>query len=237
MIDLKAEWLGTTRYKNSLIMQDRRMQLLESGKGPPTVLGCEHDSVVTLGKRCEEAAELKTPKDVLKKKGVSLVKINRGGEATLHSPGQLVIYPIINLKAVNLGVKEYVNLLMAVTRKVLANKGISTAFVTKNPGLYSDNGKICFFGIRVSRGISSHGLSINVSNDLAMFQHIRPCGKDEESFDSFKNRGLDADCQALFNEWYKEFEIVYNDLNPQEPLKNEKKPCFPLTEPLENTKK
>lgn len=169
--------------------------------------------------------------------GISVVKIHRGGQATLHSPGQLVIYPIIDLKALSLGIKEYVNLLMAITRKVLANYGINTAFVVKNPGLYTDNGKICFFGIRVSRGITSHGIAINVNNDLGLFSNIRSCGKDHENFDSFAKRGIDADCQSLFSDWNKEFQLVFSQFLPKEESKELKKPRFPLTRPPENNKK
>lgn len=223
------QWLGLTIYNNALTAQNRRVDMVKSGKDP-FILGCEHPTVVTFGRRCLPEQELKTPKEDLKKFGISIVQVPRGGQATFHMPGQLVIYPILNIKDFNLGVKDYVQLLMAVTSQVLANRGISTVFVTKTPGLYSDRGKICFCGIRVQKGISSHGLALNVNNNLDFFKHIRSCGKDREDFDSLSKRGINAQCHEVFEDWINEFKRALGIFSPEDTVKNPQVTSFALTE-------
>lgn len=230
MKKITAEWLGLVDYNKSLNMQNTHVGSVKSGKDS-IVLGCEHPAVVTMGRRCEGDGELKDTRENLESLGIPVVNVQRGGQATFHMPGQLVIYPIINLKKVNLGVKDYIQMLMEVTSKVLSNKGVSAAFVMKTPGLYSDKGKIAFFGVRVQEGVSSHGISINVSNNLEFFKCIKSCGKDSENFDSLYLRGVNAQCQELFYEWFTEFERVYYKLKPSEPIKNSDSLSLPLTGP------
>ncbi|MCB9027402.1 MAG: lipoyl(octanoyl) transferase LipB [Bdellovibrionaceae bacterium] len=230
MKKIVEEWLGLVDYNASVEAQNTQIEKVKSGRGP-VVLGCEHPAVVTLGRRCEGDAELRSSPAEIESQGIQLVKTQRGGHATLHSPGQLIIYPIISLKEIKLGVKDYMHMLMAVTSDVLAKRGVNTAFVTKTPGLYTDKGKIAFFGIRVQGGVSSHGVSINVSNNLELFKNIRSCGKDSENFDSLISRDVNAQCQELFIEWFAEFEKVYYKLQPREVSKSRETSSLPLTDP------
>jgi lipoyl(octanoyl) transferase len=169
------------------------------------VIGLEHPSVITLGKRGSEK-DLKFSLDEITESGIEIQNIDRGGEATLHSPGQLVVYPLIPLSVWELGVREYVDGLKYVTKIVLRSFGIRTYEKSESePGLYSDNGKIAFFGIRVERGVTSHGVAINVRNDLSLFQNIVSCGVRNERFDSFNHHDVNATPLEVFERWSAEF--------------------------------
>ncbi len=208
---IKSEWLGKCVYSNSQITQESRIKSV-AGSDDTFVLGMEYHPVITVGKRAQASSELISSEEELNLLKIHIESVERGGEATMHTPGQLVIYPIVNLKNLDIGVKEYLNLLMSVTGKILKDNGINTALVTKSPGLYTDKGKICFFGVRVNKGVTSHGLSINIKNDLNLFKHIRSCGKDDEKFDSFACRDNNASCHEVFEAWNKEFKSRYEEL-------------------------
>lgn len=162
------------------------------------VLGLEHPEVITLGYRADAENE------IVNSSRIEVVKIKRGGFATLHSPGQLVIYPILNLRAMGMGVREYIYLLLNTTAELLKNLGIQTYIDDSALGLYTSTGKIAFCGIQVSHGISQHGLSLNVHNELSLFSNIRSCGVSGAKFDSVKTElGL----KALFDRWITIFNL------------------------------
>lgn len=190
---MQARWLGLTSYGVGLELQSQAARWARE-HGELTVLGLEHESVITLGKRGEQE------KDIATRSALPVVQIDRGGQATLHSPGQLVIYPIVPLRKVNLSVKEYVEELHATTEQLLQSYGIETERGAES-GLYAANGKIAFFGVRVEQGVTRHGLSLNVSNDLALFQDIRSCGVSRARLDSMAAYDKNAPLQVLFDEW------------------------------------
>jgi lipoyl(octanoyl) transferase len=128
--------------------------------------------------------DLQVAEDVLKERGIELHISPRGGQATLHTPGQLVIYPCVHLTRIGIGVREYVSLLERTTQNFLKDLRIESTPNPEEPGLYTKKGKIAFFGIRVTHAITSHGIAINVTNDLSLFKLIRSCGVEGETFDS-----------------------------------------------------
>jgi lipoyl(octanoyl) transferase len=147
------------------------------------LMGLEHKPVITLGKRANPTDDLQVDAETIKDLGYEIVESERGGQATLHNKGQLVIYPIISLREHGMGVKAYVDLLLEITRDILAIHNISSVVSEERPGLYTPNGKIAFVGIRVENGVSRHGISINVNNELADFALISSCGEKDAKFD------------------------------------------------------
>jgi len=131
----------------------------------------EHPPVYTLGMNAD-------PLHVLDAGDIPVVRVDRGGQVTYHGPGQLVVYPLIDLRRAGLGVRDLVTALEQSVIDCLAGYGISAATRPKAPGVYVDDRKIASLGIRVRRGASYHGLALNVEMDLEPFQRINPCGQE-----------------------------------------------------------
>ncbi|MFM7625023.1 MAG: lipoyl(octanoyl) transferase LipB, partial [Gammaproteobacteria bacterium] len=129
----------------------------------------EHDPVFTLGMNAD-AAHLLDAGDI------PVVKVDRGGQVTYHGPGQLVVYPLLDLRRAGLGVRDLVTALEQAVIATAARWGITAATRPGAPGVYVDGAKLASVGIRVRRGASYHGLSMNVDMDLGPFGRINPCG-------------------------------------------------------------
>ena len=175
MKDLEIRWLGTADFEEALIIQRETADTVKkSGRG--ILLACEHPTVITLGKRGQPLTDLLASMDSLRQRKIKIVASDRGGQATLHNPGQLVLYPIIDLRKWGMGVKTYVECLERATALYLAEYGVEV-FRGYEPGLYSNDQKIAAFGIRIDRGVTLHGLAINMNNDLEPFSLIKQCGQ------------------------------------------------------------
>jgi lipoyl(octanoyl) transferase len=129
----------------------------------------EHDPVFTLGQAGK-------PEHVLAAGDIPVVRTNRGGQVTYHGPGQLVAYPLVDLRRLNLGVREFVCRIEQALIDTLAHWRISAVRRDGAPGVYVDGAKIGALGLRVRRGCSFHGLAFNVAMDLEPFTRINPCG-------------------------------------------------------------
>lgn len=129
----------------------------------------EHEPVFTQG-QAGRAEHVLAPGDI------PVVQVDRGGQVTYHGPGQLMVYPLIDLARRRLGVREFVTLLESLTVATLARWGIEAAPRRDAPGVYVEGRKVASLGLRVRRGRAYHGLAINVDMDLAPFQRINPCG-------------------------------------------------------------
>lgn len=194
---LNLRWLGLVPYNEALALQNRACDHVRQYRST-YVLGLEHPAVVTLGKR--GVAE----RDLVANCSFSVMEVDRGGQATLHSPGQLVVYPILALNEWSLGVRQYVEILQKVTIASLAFLGIHSVSgdaVGCGPGIYTERGKIAFIGVRVERGIAYHGISINVFNDLDGFQQIRSCGIQNARVDRIGDYRQDISLRDLFFTW------------------------------------
>ena len=140
----------------------------------------EHPDVITLGRHADHANLLVNP-DYLRHSGVSVVEIDRGGDVTYHGPGQLVVYPVIDISLRHLGVRQYVETLEEAVIRTISHWDIKGERVEGATGVWKGKGtpqerKICAIGIRCSRYITMHGLALNVNTDLSKFQLINPCG-------------------------------------------------------------
>jgi len=152
----------------------------------------EHPAVYTQGRSGKE-------EHILNATSIPIVKADRGGQVTYHGPGQLIIYTLIDLKRRKLGVRRLVTLLENSIIELLGDYKIKAHNDPKAPGVYVDNKKVAALGLRVSRGCTTHGLSLNIDMDLSPFQHINPCGYKGLEVTQCKDLGIDSDLQTLAN--------------------------------------
>lgn len=191
----KAHWMGLTSFEEAYSQQILlHEKVLFGAEG--FVLGLEHPTVITLGVRG------KANVDLLECAGIPVLPTDRGGQATLHSPGQLVIYPILPWKKWGLSPKDCVQELLQTTVDLFNHHGISAFLSKEGTGVYTAHGKIAFCGLRIQQGVSRHGLSLNLSNDLGLFRKIRACGSSSESLTSW-SREIDEvpALESVFSEW------------------------------------
>jgi lipoate-protein ligase B len=157
-----------------------RQELLHEevvGGGEERLLLVEHRPVITFGRRAELAAKnLVASEERLKEMGVEVVESDRGGDITFHGPGQLVVYPIVRLNEHGLSVGGYVRRLEEVVIAALGELGVAAGKDREAIGVWVDGKKICALGVRIKRGVSLHGVAINVTTDLKYFDLIVPCG-------------------------------------------------------------
>ena len=139
------------------------------------VLLLEHPSVFTIGRR-GGLKNLTVSEDFLEKAGIPVIHVERGGDITFHGPGQIVMYPIIDLRAARLGVIDYVGLLEEVMIRTASDWGIEAGRNPLNRGVWVGNNKLGSIGIAIRRGISFHGMAFNVNLSLEPFGWINPCG-------------------------------------------------------------
>ena len=167
--------LGRRAYEPVLHMQEQMVEERKADRIADTLLLVEHDPVYTLGRNAKDG-NIVASADDLRRMGVGVVKIGRGGDVTYHGPGQLVAYPIINLKERGRGIVAYVDGLEQVILRVLLKYGIAAGTDRKNRGVWVGDNKIAAIGVRVTRYVTMHGFSINVSADLSYYRGIIPCG-------------------------------------------------------------
>lgn len=148
----------------------------------------EHPPVFTLG-RNGSSEHLGVSPAFLKERSIDVVTIERGGEITYHGPGQLVLYPIISLRARRLGVAAYVEMLEELMLRVAADFGVQTGRDARNHGIWVGNNKLGSIGIAVRHGVSFHGLALNVAPDLTPFSWIDPCGLKNVGMTSLTREG------------------------------------------------
>ncbi len=197
------EDLGRIRYKEAWDYQEKLFEAVVEAKSEKReereqyLLFCEHEHVYTLGKHGDKQ-NLLIANHVCKSKNIDLHAIDRGGDITYHGPGQLVVYPIIDLELFGMGIKGYISALEDVVVEVLETYGIKGEKDGKAMGVWIDVGvagkarKVCAIGVRASRFVTMHGLALNVNTDLSYFNYINPCG--------FKDRGVTSIARELGHE-------------------------------------
>ena len=181
-ISKKIEYidLGTIDYKEAWELQQRTFELRTKNEIDDILYLLEHPHTYTLGKVADKN-NLITTDAVLKEKQISVYDIDRGGDITYHGPGQIVGYPIIDLKNWKQDTHEYLRNLEEVIISVCKDYGIETERNPKYTGVWVGNRKIAAIGIKVSRWITMHGFAFNINTDLGLFDGIIPCGiKDKE---------------------------------------------------------
>ncbi|MGH7179205.1 MAG: lipoyl(octanoyl) transferase LipB [Tepidisphaeraceae bacterium] len=179
--------LGTTPYRDAWAAQERAHTEVLAG-GEEQILLVEHPPVITMGRRGETQGvkHLIASQDQLRAAGVEFVQTDRGGDITFHGPGQIVAYPIVRLNDHKLSVGGYVRGLQEAVVATLASFGVGSRPDREAIGVWVNDAKICAFGVRVKRGVTLHGLALNVSTDLCYFDLIVPCGLTGKSVTSMK---------------------------------------------------
>ncbi len=171
-----VDW-GVTDYQLAF---DRQLEMVQSRlnqQRSDTLIFVEHPPTVTLGRRATQT-DLHFPVEVFSARGITLQKINRGGLATAHEPGQLVVYPIVQLKKKDL--RWFANQFLNAVVELLADYDVNGYLKEGEPGVWVDGRKICSFGIALKKWVSSHGIALNINNTLETFDMIIPCGRPNE---------------------------------------------------------
>jgi len=177
---LEARWLGRVAYREAHALQRRLVDQRVAGSIGDQLLLLEHPAVLTLGRNSDPGHILATPADLVAR-GMRVERIERGGEVTYHGPGQLVAYPIIRLADRGILVRPLVRALEAALSETCSAFGVAAGRRDGHPGCWCDPDgpeprKIGALGLRVERGVSYHGIALNVSVDLADFGLIDACG-------------------------------------------------------------
>lgn len=174
----KTAWLvdcGQMPYGRAWALQRAVVSARQEDRIPDVLLFAEHPPVITVG-RAGRASNILAPRDALTARGVEVYDIERGGDVTYHGPGQLVGYPILNLRALDEDVVRYVRLLEAAMIATVGAWGIAADRVRGYPGVWVEDAKIAAIGVAVKRKVTMHGFALNVDPDLSYFDLINPCG-------------------------------------------------------------
>jgi lipoyl(octanoyl) transferase len=167
--------LGLMPWRQALDLQRELVEARKLGRVPDQLLVVEHPHVVTLGRNARAANVLAAP-DVLATAGVAVESADRGGDVTYHGPGQVVGYPIIDLKEWRRDVGAYLRAIEQTIIDALARFGIAGERAAGMTGVWVSGAKVAAIGVHLSRWVSSHGFALNVSTDLDYFRYIVPCG-------------------------------------------------------------
>jgi lipoate-protein ligase B len=166
---------GRMAYADAWALQRALVAARQADRIGDVILFVEHPPVITIG-RAGRTANILIPRDALRARGIELHEVERGGDVTYHGPGQLVGYPIINLRALDEDVVRYMRLLEASLIRSLEVFGMTAVRVRGYPGVWVGDAKIAAIGVAVKRKVTMHGFALNVDPDLDHFSLINPCG-------------------------------------------------------------
>jgi lipoyl(octanoyl) transferase len=211
--------LGTIDYATGLRLQQRLVDLRKEGRIGDVLLLLEHTPVITLGRNAK-ATNIVAPSGLLTQRGVEVFECDRGGDVTFHGPGQLVGYPIFDLrgflssdsKRKTLGAVEYVRRLEEVLIRTCADFGIPTKRIPGLTGVWTSahEAKIGALGVHISRAITSHGFALNVDTDLDYFNLIIPCGITSKAVTSMaKELNTPVPLQEVAHSVTRNFGVVF----------------------------
>ncbi len=203
--------LGVVGYQDALDLQQRLVEDRKAGRIGDQLLLLQHPPVITLGVRTrnDRSHVLATP-ELLSAHGIDLFETGRGGDVTYHGPGQLVGYPIIDLKPDRCDVHRYVRDLEEVLIRSVATFGITAERVAGLTGIWVGTEKLAAIGVRISRWITSHGFALNVSTDLDHFQFIIPCGITDKGVTSIERLlGRKVQMAEVEEEIARQFAVVF----------------------------
>jgi len=222
MQTLKFQDLGLIDYKQGWDYQEELFVKVQGKRKEPNtredlgfLLFCEHPHVYTLGKSGHNN-NLLIGEEMLKRINATYYHINRGGDITYHGPGQLVVYPILDLEVLGITLKDYIHKLEEVIISTLDTYGIKAERLDGATGVWLDRGiagrerKICAIGVRASRYVTMHGLAFNVNTNLDYFNYINPCGFLDKGVTSMKKElGVEVDFEQLKVRIKEKFADVY----------------------------
>jgi lipoyl(octanoyl) transferase len=204
---LTVEHLGTVPYRPTWELQDELAEQRRGRRIGDRLLLLEHFPVYTIGRGGDEANLLATPAR-LRELGAELVRIDRGGDITFHGPGQVVAYPIVELRD-PLDLRRYVRTLEAAVIATADAFGVIAARLPGHPGIWVDGErKLAAIGVRVKRGVTTHGLALNVTTDLRWFDEVIPCGIPDKAVTSLaRELGVQVPIRAVEYELARQLAI------------------------------
>jgi lipoyl(octanoyl) transferase len=200
--------LGRIGYSEALEMQLDLVARRKHGEIPDQLLIAEHPHVITMGRNGHDQHLLAGP-DLLARAGVEFHHANRGGDVTYHGPGQIVGYPILDLREWKRDVVAYVRALEQVVIDALAGFGIEAGRLAGATGVWTPEGKIAAIGVHISRWVTSHGFALNVETDLSYFRYIVPCGL-TKPVTSMRALGCQAGRGEVIAELARSFALVFD---------------------------
>ena len=204
--------LGRVPYAEALALQRWFVAQRKRGEAPDQLLIIEHPHVITMGRNGREENMLASHK-VLEQAGVEFHETNRGGDVTYHGPGQVVGYPILDLRDWKRDVVAYVRALEQVIIEAIREFGVAGGRIDGCTGVWVDGAKVAAIGVHISRWITSHGFALNVSTDLDYFQLIVPCGL-TKPVASLESLGCRASREDVVSALTRGFARVF-DLSPE----------------------
>ena len=198
--------LGQMNYLEAWDLQTNMLKARINDEISDTVLFVEHHPTYTLGRRGTDV-DLLSSKEKLEDLGATVVAVDRGGQATFHGPGQLVVYPIIDLRRWGSGPVKYVRTLESILMSVLDSYGIKSCLIEGLTGVWVNDKKIAAIGVKISRGVTMHGFALNISTDLSWFDHIVPCGVRDRGVTSMEELlGRKVNVDGVISSMVKQFE-------------------------------
>ncbi len=199
-------------YAEALDIQHHIADERKQGQGVDHLLFVEHPHVVTIGRNGHDDNVLASP-EILRRAGIELFTSDRGGDVTYHGPGQLVAYPIMDLREWKRDVGAFVRAIEQVLIDTLEEFGIVAARIPKLTGVWVGSGeqaaKVAAIGVHLSRWVSTHGLALNVTTDLRYFQYIVPCGL-TKPVTSMEKLGVRADIDAVKEALARHFGRIFD---------------------------
>ena len=207
---LAVRRLGLVPYGEGLRLQDELVVARRAGEIPDTLILLEHPHVITLGSSSDPDHVLVSEEERAAR-GIEIFEAGRGGDVTYHGPGQLVAYPILDLKPDRKDLHAYLRDLEHVLIRVAASYGVEARRRSGLTGVWTDRGKLAAIGVRVSsQWIASHGTALNVSLDLGFFDAIVPCGLEGERVTSLERElGVPVDVDDAAERYVHHFEDVF----------------------------
>ncbi|MFL6276381.1 MAG: lipoyl(octanoyl) transferase LipB [Blastocatellia bacterium] len=206
----EARWLGLTSYADGLRLQERAVEGLRAGVDNEQLLLLEHPHVFTLG-RGADAANILADQQQLAAHAIEVHQTGRGGDVTYHGPGQLVGYPIINLKPDRCDVHRYVRDIEEVLIRAVGEYGVRGERIAGLTGVWVGDEKVAAIGVRIARWVTSHGFALNVNTDLRYFQMIVPCGITDKGVTSLSRIvGRDLDQREVAGVVTRHFSEVFD---------------------------
>lgn len=215
---LKVLFLGKCEYREALEIQYKLLEKRQKGEIEDTLIIVEHPPVITLGNQAEKS-NIIASEGYLKQQGIDIIQTNRGGDVTYHGDGQIVGYPIVDIKSSKIGIKDFVRGLEEVFIQLLQQEfGIDAERDYGHTGVWIGNDKILAIGLAVKRGVTMHGFAFNVNTNLQHFNFIIPCGITDKGVTSVEkitgkiynidemNKKVVDYFIRIFN--YEEFDIV-----------------------------
>jgi lipoate-protein ligase B len=200
---------GILGYEDAWYLQNGLKKARLEERVGDTLILVQHPPTITLGRRGKEDNIL-VERAVLKREGIELFVTDRGGDVTFHGPGQLVGYPIICLKEQGLSVGHYMMRLEEVILRTLKDVGIIAKKLPHTIGVWVGEKKVASLGVRVSRGVTTHGFALNIINDLRPFQFINPCGMKGLQVTSVREvLGEDINCAYIENILVTQFSQIF----------------------------